>query len=265
MPKTIQITYRIAEDAEALARSAAEFLTAGIEQAIAARDVARIAISGGNTPRRSFEMLADPALPFRSRIDWSRLLLFWVDERCVSPESADSNYHMTREALLAKVPLPAAQVIRMEGELDPAQAASRYESTLRNLFRLEGAEVPCFDLIALGMGDDGHTASLFPGTEALHEWMRRVVANHVPQKNTWRITLTAPVINHARSVFFLIAGQDKAHVLHEVLQGPYHPEKMPSQLIRPESGNLLFLLDRAAAAELPAPNAAGVGTLEGTR
>ena len=210
-------------------------------------------------------MLADPALPFRARIDWSRLLLFWVDERCVPPDNTESNYHMTREALLSKVPLPASQVMRMEGELEPEQAAARYESTVRNLFRLEGAELPCFDLVALGMGDDGHTASLFPGTDALHEWMRLVVANHVPQKNTWRITLTAPVLNHARNVFFLIAGQDKAQVLHNVLQGPYHPESTPSQMIRPDSGKLFFLLDEAAAAELPAPDANGAGTLEVTR
>ncbi len=265
MPKTIHITYQVAKNAEALSQRAAEFVTTCIEQSIAARGLARIAISGGNTPRRSFEMLADPALPFRARIDWSRLLLFWVDERCVPPDNTESNYHMTREALLSKVSLPTSQVMRMEGELEPEQAAARYESTVRNHFRLEGAEVPCFDLVALGMGDDGHTASLFPDTEALHEQMRLVVANHVPQKNTWRITLTAPVINHARNVFFLIAGQDKAQVLHNILQGPYHPESTPSQLIRPDSGKLFFLLDEAAAAELPAPDANGAGTLEVTR
>lgn len=250
---------------EALGRSAAELTTASIEQAIAARGVARVAISGGNTPRRYFEMLADPALPFRDRIDWVRLFLFWVDERCVPPDNVESNYRMTREALLSKVPLPETQIFRMEGELDPAEAASRYESTIRNLFRLEGAEVPCFDLIALGMGDDGHTASLFPNTEALHEWMRLVVANSVPQKNTWRITLTAPVINHARNVFFLIEGQGKAYILHRVMQGPYLPEVTPAQLIRPDSGELLLLLDRPAAMELPAPDAEGVGILEVTR
>ncbi len=227
MPKTTQIRYQVADSADILGRAAAEWITTHIEQAIKARGVARIAISGGSTPRRSFEMLADPGLPFLKRIDWSRLWLFWVDERCVPPDNTDSNYRMTRESLLSKVPIPSEQVLRMEGELDPEQAASRYEATLRHAFRLEGAEVPCFDLIALGMGDDGHTASLFPGTTALHEWARFVVANHVPQKSTWRITLTAPVINHARNVFFLIAGQDKAKILYEILQGAYDPERLP--------------------------------------
>lgn len=265
MPKTTRITYRVSDGMEALSRDATEHTTVAIEQAIVARGLARIAISGGNTPRRSFEMLADPALPFRARIDWTRLLLFWVDERCVPPDNAESNYRMTREALFSKVPLQDAQIIRMEGELDPAEAASRYESNIRNLFRLEGAEVPCFDLVALGMGDDGHTASLFPNTQALHEWMRLVVANRVPQKNVWRITLTAPVMNHARSVYFLIAGKDKAHVLQQVMQGAFLPEITPSQLIRPDSGELLLLLDKAAAAALPPPDANGVGTLEVTR
>jgi 6-phosphogluconolactonase len=265
MPKTIRAQYQVAQGAEALAHAAAEFTTASIARSIAARGVARMAISGGHTPRRSFAMMADPALPFRSRIDWSRLLLFWVDERCVPPDNAESNYGMTREDMLSKVPLPPSQIFRMEGELDPEQAASRYESTLRNVFRLEGAEVPCFDLLALGMGEDGHTASLFPHTAALHEQARLVVANHVAQKNTWRITLTTPVINHARKVFFMIEGADKARILHDVLLGPYQPEMLPSQLVCPTSGELLLLLDVESASELPAPDAQGAGTIEVTR
>ncbi len=262
MPKTKKIVYQVATDAEALSLRTAELFTDCIAQSIAARKLARIAISGGSTPRRTFEMLADANLPFRTRVDWSRLFLFWVDERCVPPDHADSNFHMTREALLSKVPLPEAQIFRMEGELDPHEAAARYESTLRNQFRLEGAEVPCFDLIALGMGDDGHTASLFPGTEALQEWMALVTANFVPQKETWRVTLTAPVLNHARNVVFQIAGKNKAAVLRDVLLGPYDPERTPSQLICPDAGSLLFLLDRDAATQLPAPDKNGIGMLE---
>jgi 6-phosphogluconolactonase len=149
--------------------------------------------------------------------------------------------------------------------LEPEVAAARYESELRNAFRLEGAECPRFDLVSLGMGDDGHTASLFPHTAALHELGSLVTANQVPQKDTWRITLTWPVINHARSVFFLIAGADKAAPVHEVFTGPRDPERLPSQLIWPSSGILTLFLDKAAAALLPATDGEGCGVLERER
>jgi 6-phosphogluconolactonase len=262
MPKTMQVTYQVIQGEEALAQLAAERMTSAIERAIAARGAARVAISGGHTPRRCHAMLADPAFPFRARIDWGRLQLFWVDERCVPPDDAESNYGAAREDLLAHVPLPPAQIFRMEGELDPEQAAARYESVLRRAFRLEGAELPSFDLLVLGMGEDGHTASLFPHTAALREWSRLVVANHVAQKDTWRITLTVPVINHAREVFFMMEGADKAHLLHEVLLGPYRPETFPSQLVCPATGPLHFLLEQKTAAELPPPDAHGMGALE---
>ncbi len=154
-------------------------------------------------------------------------------------------------------------MIRIEGELDPEEAAARYETAIRAHYRLEGAEVPIFDVIQLGMGDNAHTASLFPHTQALHELGRIAVANFVPnQKLNHRVTLTWPVINAARDVFFLIEGSDKAEPLSRVLTGAYDPETLPSQLIQPQNGRLLFLLDRAAAARLPAPNAQGIGTLE---
>jgi 6-phosphogluconolactonase len=151
----------------------------------------------------------------------------------------------------------------MEGELDPEVAAARYESVIRNTFRLEGAETPAFDLILLGMGDDGHTASLFPHTEALNEMSHIVVPNHVPPKDAWRITLTWPVINQGREVAFLIEGGGKAVVVHDVFLGPYQPDTYPSQIIRPASGRLTLLLDRAAAAKLPPPkDSDSTGTLE---
>ena len=210
-------------------------------------------------------MLADPSQPWRSRVPWQDLELYWVDERTVPPDHAESNYRMTREALLDHVPLAADQIHRIEGELEPEVAAARYESDLRNSFRLEGAELPRFDLVALGMGDDGHTASLFPHTEAIHELGRLAVANHVSQKDSWRTTLTWPVINHSRSVFFVIGGADKAAVLSEVYQGPRDPERLPSQLIWPASGILTLILDKAAAALLPATNGEGCGVLERER
>lgn len=265
MPKTIQIRYFVKQDGEALALAAAEWIAGAIEKAIAARGIARIAISGGNTPKRTFEVLADTTQPFCGRIDWSRLMLFWVDERCVPPNDPDSNYRMTREAMLSKVPLPEANIVRIEGELPPEEGAARYESALRNRFRLEGAELPRFDLILLGMGNDGHTASLFPHSDGLDSMMSLAVANHVEAKEAWRVTLTWPVINRGAEVVFLIEGAGKTKVLRDVLLGPYRPEELPSQLIRPESGELSFLLDRAAAELLPPPDASGTGRLEITR
>lgn len=262
MTASLKVEYFVEPDAAALARHAARHFTEMAEEAVAVRGHARIAISGGSTPKAAFQLLGDPAQPFRARMPWDRIDLYWVDERCVPPDNADSNYRMTREALLDHAPLRPEQIHRMEGELEPDAAAARYESALRNGFRLEGAETPTFDLIALGMGPDGHTASLFPHTEALHELGRLAVANHVQNKDAWRVTLTWPVINHGRSVFFLIGGADKAAILREVFLGPRDPERLPSQLIRPAGGILTLILDKAAAALLPATDAEGRGLLE---
>ncbi len=265
MARKLKIKYYVEPDADALARRAAHYFVEMTGEAVAGRGRVRIAISGGSTPKAAFRLLADANQPFRARMPWESLDIYWVDERCVPPDAAESNYRMTREALLDHVPLRPEQIHRMEGELEPELAANRYESELRNSFRLEGAESPRFDLIALGMGDDGHTASLFPHTQAIHELTRLVTANHVPQKDTWRITLTWPVIDHASSVFFLIAGEDKAAVLKEVLMGPHDPERLPSQLIWPASGILTLILDKAAAAQLPATDGEGCGFLERDR
>jgi 6-phosphogluconolactonase len=253
MPRPVTVSYLVLPDAAAAAEAAAKFFTDTAAAAVQARGVARIAISGGSTPKAMFHLLADPAHPFLKAIPWDKLDLFWVDERCVPPTHDESNYRMTNEALLSHVPLQPSQIHRMEGELDPEVAASRYESELRNAFRLEGAETPTFDLVLLGMGDDGHTASLFPHTEGLNDITHLVIANHVPQKDTWRITLTSPVINQGREVAFLIEGDAKAHLLSDVLTGPYIPETYPSQLIRPATGRLTLVLDQPAAASLPAP------------
>lgn len=263
--KKLQIKYYVEPDPTALARRAVEHLVEMVGEAVEAQGHARIAISGGSTPKAAFELLADPRQPWRSRMPWQELDLYWVDERCVPPGDAASNYRMTREALLDHVPLKSDQIHRIEGELDPVAAAARYESELRSSFSLDGALCPRFDLVALGMGPDGHTASLFPHTEAIHERSRLVAANRVPQLDTWRVTLTWPVINHARSVFFLVAGQEKAAVLSEVLTGPPDPERLPSQLIWPSSGILTLILDKAAASLLPPVNEDGCGVLERDR
>jgi 6-phosphogluconolactonase len=234
-----------------MALASARLFAKKVEEAAATRGIARVAISGGSTPKATFQLLADPAGPFASTVPWDKLQLFWVDERCVGPDDPESNYGVARELLLSKVSIPKENVFRMEGELDPEEAASRYESTLRNVMKLEGAESPAFDLVTLGMGPDGHTASLFPHTEAIHELGRLVVANRVAQKDTWRITLTSPVINQAAEVVFEVEGSGKSEMLAEVLTGQRDPERLPSQLIRPSNGKLLFLLDEAAAAKLP--------------
>lgn len=266
MAKKTQVEYRVYRDDEALVRATAERFASGIRAAVAARGVARIAISGGGSPKPVFALMATE--PYRTQIPWERLWVFWVDDRCVPPSSEESNYGAAKRLLLDKVPLPADHVIRIEGELDPEEAAARYESAIRGHFRLEGAEGPVFDVLQLGMGDDGHTASLFPHTQALHELGRIAVANHVPQqpKLSHRITLTWPVINAAQDVFFMIEGADKAEPLGRVLTGPYDPETLPSQLIQPSNGRLAFLLDGPAAAKLPAAKEeskeVSTGTLE---
>jgi len=263
MPKSIHVEYRVYQQQDDLSRAVAQRFVDGIQAAAAARGVARIAISGGGSPKPVFSLLADPREPYREAVPWDRLFVFWVDERCVPPTHPDSNFRVANELLFERVPLLPDRIIRIAGELDPEVAAARYESAIRGHFRLEGAEGPVFDVLHLGMGDDGHTASLFPHTEGLHEIGRVAIANHVPQQTqTWRVTLTWPVINAARDVFFLVDGAKKADPLGRVLQGPYDPETLPSQLIQPQNGRLLFYLDGAAAAQLPPPDAQGTGTLE---
>jgi len=262
MPSELKIEYIVEPDGAALARRTAEHFVELAEQAVARKGWVRIAISGGSTPKAAFQLLADPAEPWLKRMPWDKLELYWVDERTVRPDAPDSNYRMTREAMLDHVPLKPEQVHRMEGELEPEVAAARYESLLRDRFRLEGAESPRFDLVALGMGEDGHTASIFPHTEAVHTVDRLVMANHVPKLNTWRLTLTWPVINHGTSVFFLIGGGNKAELIKEVFTGASDPERLPSQLIWPAGGILTLILDKDAAALLPSTDGQGRGMLQ---
>ena len=259
MPRPVSVTYRVWLTPDALAAAAAEYFAAAVSAAVEARGVARVAISGGTTPKAMFALLADRSAPYFARVPWEKLHLFWVDERCVPPADKDSNYGMTKQAMLDHVPLPASHIHRMEGELEPGEAAARYDAAVREEFGLDRSESPVFDLVLLGMGEDGHTASLFPLTDALFELGRIAVANHVAQKDTWRITMTWPVIDRARQVAFLIEGAAKAQVVRDVFIGAYDPEGKPAQLIRPASGRLDLLLDAAAAEMLPEPTG---GTLE---
>jgi 6-phosphogluconolactonase len=263
MPRrTVEVSVRVSAGAVDVAFAAAELFADTVLEAVSARGLARVAISGGSTPKAMFALLADDSQPFINDIPWASIQLFWVDERCVPPEHPESNYGMTKAAMLDKVPLPPANVHRMEGELDPEEASWRYEAEIRNAFKLEGAETPTFDLIMLGLGPDGHTASLFPHTEGLNEMSRICMANHVPQKDVWRLTLTWPVITQGREVAFLIEGAEKAGMVKTVFTGESDPETYPAQLIRPASGKLTLLLDAAAAAELPGAPKDGETTLE---
>ncbi len=265
MPPAIEVKYYVLPDGESMSHRAAAYFTARLNQSVQERGRARIALSGGSTPRRMLELLGDPNAEFRGQIPWPQLEIFFVDERAVPPDHEESNYRMVRKALLDRAPIQPSQVARMQGELNPERAAALYETDIRMRFRLEGAEVPRFDLVVLGIGEDGHTGSLFPRTDAIDTLGRIVFANHVPQKKSWRITFSWPVLNQARDVFFLVQGGDKAEVLQRVFQGPFDPETLPSQLIRPASGKLTLFLDSAAAALLPPPGADGFGILERTR
>jgi 6-phosphogluconolactonase len=239
----------VCRDLEDVSLRAAALFIQLADQRISSAGRFAVALSGGSTPRALYALLASDQ--FQPQVPWPQVHVFWGDERCVPPDHSESNYRMAREALLDAVPIPIQNIHRMPGEYaDHTRAATEYEQTLKTFFEVPAGKVPRFDLILLGMGDDGHTASLFPGTAALAEQERWVTANYVEKLATHRLTLTVPVINHAANVVFLISGESKASVLREVLEGEYQPQRFPSQFIRPEGGRLLFILDRAAAKEL---------------
>ena len=228
--------------------AAAEEVVQAAKEAVAQRGRFTVALSGGSTPKGLNTLLATNA---RSALPWDRMFFFWGDERHVPPTDPESNYRMAEETLLSKIPVAPANVFRIPAENpDAAAVAEAYEKTLRKFFVVQPGEFPRFDLILLGMGPDGHTASLFPGTAALQEKSRLVVANWVEKFKTDRITLTLPVLNAARCVAFLVSGTDKAPALHEVLEGNASAEQYPSKLVCPTDGRLIWLVDRAAASEL---------------
>lgn len=234
------------EDAESLARAAALRFADLARESFTERGYFAVALSGGSTPRRIYELLAGNE--FRGRVPWRGVHIFFGDERMVPPDNAESNYRMANEALLSKVRIPPENIHRINGVGDAGANASAYELELRALFGDDGW--PRLDLILLGMGDDGHTASLFPGTAALNEKRLWVAPNWVEKLGVWRVTLTAPVINAARHVTFLVTGKSKAERLREVLKGKRDPSRLPSQMIRPSDGILEWLVDREAASGL---------------
>jgi 6-phosphogluconolactonase len=235
------------KDEEMLARGAAERFVAAAEEALRRSGRFTVVLAGGATPEPAYRLLASPR--YRRQVSWTRSMLLFGDERCVPPDDEQSNFRMARAALIEHVDVPPNRVYRIEGEREPAEAAERYEMILRDLFIDE--EAPHFDLLLLGMGADGHTASLFPGTEALEEKERWVVANRVSEQNGWRITLTYPALCAAHRIIFLITGAEKARTVAEAFGGLEHDTPYPCERVIPVDGTREVLLDAAAAAALP--------------
>ena len=232
---------------EALSAAAAGEFAELAGEAVVRRGRFAVALAGGSTPRRLYQLLGEA--PYRDRVAWDRVEWFWGDERAVPPDHPDSNYGMASAALLGKLDLPPRRIHRIRAEEGDGEAAARaYQEEIARVFGVEPeGPPPAFDLVILGMGPDGHTASLFPGTAALGERRRWVVSHRVPTLGAERITLTLPVLNRAREIRFLVAGAEKAAPLRAVLEGPRDPERLPAQAIRPEAGRLIWLVDEAAA------------------
>jgi len=251
-----KIDIRVFSDNERLARGACDYLLERVLSYARQQEVVHIAFSGGSTPKVMFEYMVSDL--YITRFPWKQLYLYFVDERMVPPNHPDSNYHMFQEATQGKIPLAPEQLIRINGELVPSKSAELYQTAIQNSFHIHSSHllsldevtIPVFDIIQLGMGDDGHTASLFPYTEGIKVQDEIVIANYVPKFDKWRVTLTAAVIQHAKEVFFLIAGSGKAQVLKEVLEGDFQPERYPTQLITSAREQLTFLLDKDAARKI---------------
>ena len=236
-------------DIDTLSQHAAQYIVDIAIESIADRGRFIIALSGGNTPRKTYGLLGSE--PYRSQIDWELVHIFWSDERCVSPDSSDSNYLMAHEALLSKISTPGLQVHRMPADMPDRDAASReYTEEMRYIFGTE--DIPDFDLIQLGMGPEGHTASLFPHQASLHETQRLVMPVTVPKPPPDRLTFTPPLLNAARNVLFLVTGEDKADALQAVLEGKYQPDEYPAQIVSPPNGEVEWMVDREAAKKLRA-------------
>jgi 6-phosphogluconolactonase len=240
----------ISPDLPGLARSAAQEIVTCIRQALESQPSFSLVLSGGSTPKNVYSLLADGE--HASQVDWERLLVFFGDERCVPPQHRESNYRMVRETLLDKVPLPAEKIHRIRGEDLPAKAAAIYQAELEGIF--PGRNLPHFDLVLLGMGEDGHVASLFPGSQALEEkvsWVVSVEHHQPPLPLVDRVTMTLPVINAARRVMLIVSGGGKAGMVARAFEYSSSDKLLPVQKVGPVNGELVWLLDEAAAASIP--------------
>jgi 6-phosphogluconolactonase len=237
-------------DAEQFSQAAAEALVQVAATTTAAQGRFTWVLTGGHTPKRLYELLANA--PFKDRVPWDKVEFFWGDERAVPPEHAESNFRLAREALLNKLRLKEEQIHRMPAERDDLEnAAWDYQIEIARVFGTDPeGKPPSFDLILLGMGADGHTASLFPHTEAVKEETRWVTSNYVPKLDRFRLTFTARLLNRAARVWFLVAGDNKADALAQVLEGPSDPVRLPAQLVQPQAGELIWFIDAAAAGKL---------------
>ncbi|MGD9092683.1 MAG: 6-phosphogluconolactonase [Anaerolineales bacterium] len=245
---------RIYQNPFRLAEAAADFFVRKAIRAINEQGFFSVLLAGGSTPREIYRHLAESSLLGRGF--WKNIYLFWGDERCVPPDDSNSNYLMVLQSLLERVPIPSENVFRIRGELDPQIAADRYEQDIRNSFAQKGSGVgdqPAFDLILLGMGTDGHTASLFPGSAALNETTKLVVAVehiHPPPPLVPRVTATPVLINAGLQIVFLVTGKEKSERLEQVLSGPNHPGQLPAQIVRPYNGHVTWFVDQPAASRL---------------
>lgn len=237
-------------DLEALSLAAAAQFASLVQQNSRSNHSFMVALNGGSTPQRLFELLGQS--PYREQINWEVVHIFWGDERCVPPDDPGSNYGQAWRTWLRHVPIPAANIHRIKGELAPDAAAADYAIQLKTFSQGE-SPWPVFDLILLGMGDDGHTASLFPGIMTPEEQIQPVLAVTAAYENrpTHRITLTPLVLNQARHIWIMVTGEKKAHTVAAALHGPHQPQQLPIQRIRPEHGKLTWMLDDAAARQLP--------------
>ncbi len=241
---------RILANGTAIARRAAQEFVQAAASGVREKGSFNVVLAGGSTPKALYRLLVnDPTL--RSQVPWDKMDLFFGDERHVPPDHPDSNFRMATEAMISKSPMKPEQVTRIKGEYpDAGQAALEYEKALREYFKLKDGEYPRFDLVLVGMGNEGHTLSLFPGTKALHADGRIAVRNWVGKLYAERITLTAPAAGNAVQVIFMVTGADKAPALKAVLEGPFEPEQLPAQLLQPKNGKLLWLVDAAAGSML---------------
>jgi 6-phosphogluconolactonase len=232
---------RVFETPADVAKALADVFAECGRHAINERGRFTVALSGGTTPKAAYELLATPT--YRSALNWKQVEVFFGDERCVPPDDPQSNYKMAHNAFLAAVGVPDSNIHRIRGEDDPADAAAAYRTKLVNVL----GNTPQFDLVMLGMGPDGHTSSLFPGSDPLDDDAKLVRAVYAPSQKQWRVTITPRVINHARTDVFAVEGAGKARTLKAVREGPYDPSKFPSQIVAPNDGRLIWLVDRAAA------------------
>ncbi len=241
------MTISIYPDTETLSQQAAQYIVRVAQESISAHRRFTLALSGGSTPKKLYGMLAEE--PYRSQIDWTLVDIFWSDERCVPPDDMESNYHMAQQVLLSKVPIPANQIHRMPADQTDRHAASyAYTLEMQQAFGSDG--VPNFDLIQLGMGPEGHTASLFPHQASLHEQQRLVMPVVVSKPPPPRLTFTPRLLNAASHVLFLVTGAEKQDAVQAVLEGEYQPDEYPAQIVKPSRGEVTWMLDTAATGKL---------------